>query len=107
MAKQPNLADLVAEVTIRALAHPAVQAAVLRRAQQIFPRAQHAAYKAGRIHFADNMRVETGVRPGTKSPTGLKRPYARVISTITPEQHAADSRRAKTSRTKILRSAAR
>ena len=67
--------------------------------------ARYLALKAGRPNFADAMRVVVGVRPGAKARGGLKRPYARIISTITPEQHAADNRTAKLSRTQILRRA--
>ena len=67
--------------------------------------ARYLALKAGRTNFADGLRVVVGVRPGAKARGGLKRPYARIISTITPEQHAADNRTAKLSRTQILRRA--
>jgi len=59
---------------------PEVAAALLAAAQRILPRAQRLAYAAGEKRFADALRVESGVRPGTKSPTGVKRPFARVIA---------------------------
>ena len=106
MAK-PAKGLTVHEAVNAALTHQTVLAALQARANQILGRARYNAYAAGRINFGDALRVETGRRPGTKSPTGLKRPYARVTATITPEQHKADSRNAKASRTKILRSSAR
>ena len=100
-------ARTIAEAVNAALTHPAIAAAVASRAQQVLGRARYEAYKAGRINFGDALRVEAGNRPGTKSPRGIKRPYARVTATITPEQHEADSRKAKASRTEILRRSAR
>ena len=100
-------ARTIAEAVSAALANPAVADALASRAQLVLSRARYEAYKAGRINFGDALRVEAGNRPGTKSPRGVKRPYARVKATITPAQHAADSRKAKASRTEILRRSAR
>ena len=36
--------------------------------------------QGARPDYADSLPFETGTRPGTKSPTGVKRPYARVIA---------------------------
>lgn len=87
------------------LASPAVRAAIEQAARSRLAKARYLALKAGRTNFADGLQVVVGVRPGAKARGGLKRPYARIISTITPEQHAADSRTAKLSRTQILRRA--
>lgn len=59
---------------------PEVAAALKATAERILPRAQRLAYEAGEIRFAEALRVETGTRPGTKSPKGVKRPFARVIA---------------------------
>lgn len=87
----------------QALAAPSVRAAILAAATERMKRAQYLAYKSGRIHFGDNMRVVAGVRPGSKAKYGQKRPYARIESTTTPDEQAADNRTAKLSRTQILR----
>ena len=100
--EQSSIAEAVFE---QAFASPAVRAAVEDAARSRLAKARYLALKAGRPNFAEAMRVAVGVRPGAKARGGLKRPYARIISTITPEQHAADSRTAKLSRTQILRRA--
>lgn len=97
----------VAEAINAAAAHAEVTKALASRAGQVLNRARYEAYKAGRVNFGDALRVEAGTRSGAKSPHGIKRPYARVIAAITPEQHKADSRKAKASRTEILRRSAR
>ncbi len=99
---QSSIAEVVFE---QAFASPAVRAAVEDAARSRLAKARYLALKAGRPNFAEAMRVVVGVRPGAKARGGLKRPYARIISTITPEQHAADNRTAKLSRTQILRRA--
>lgn len=58
-----------------------VRRALRDKAERVLPRAQRLAYAAGAKAFGDSLRVEEGTRPGTKSPTGIKRPYARVIAT--------------------------
>ena len=90
----------------QALAAPAVRAALARAAASRLARARYLAYKSGRINFGDNLRVVVGVRPGASAKYGLKRPFARITSTVTPEQHAADNRAARLSRTQILRRSA-
>ena len=90
----------------QALAAPSVRAAILAAATERMKRAQYLAYKSGRIHFGDNMRVVTGVRPGSKAKYGQKRPFARITSTVTEDEHAEDGRGAKLSRTQILRRSA-
>ena len=97
----------ITEAITAAAAHADVTRALASRAGQVLNRARYEAYKAGRVNFGDALRVETGTRSGAKSPHGIKRPYARVIAAITPERHKADSRKAKASRTEILRRSAR
>ena len=102
----PKPKSSITEVVLeQAFASPAVRAAVEDAARSRLAKARYLALKAGRPNFAEAMRVVVGVRPGAKARGGLKRPYARIISTITPEQHAADNRTAKLSRTQILRRA--
>lgn len=88
------------------MAAPSVKAAILAAANSRLVRARYLAYKAGRTHFGDSLRVVTGTRPGTKARYGQRRPFARIESAITAEQHAADNRTAKLSRTQILRRSA-
>lgn len=88
------------------LASRAVSAAILAAAGERFARAQYLAYKSGRMNFGNNMRVTTGVRPGSKAKYGQQRPYARIESSVTAEELAADNRTAKLSRTQIMRRSA-
>lgn len=55
--------------------------ALEQKAARMLPRAQRLAYSAGLPEFARSLRIESGIRPGTKSPKGLKRQYVRVIAT--------------------------
>lgn len=59
---------------------PQVLAAMKAKCERILPRAQRLALAAGLTDFADGLHIETGVRPGTKSPEGVRRPFARVIA---------------------------
>jgi len=59
---------------------PQVLEAMKAKCERILPRAQRLALAAGLTDFANGLYIETGVRPGTKSPEGVKRPYARVIA---------------------------
>ena len=97
----------IGELIAQAIAHPDVKTAIESRARARLSKAQYLAYKAGRLRFGDNLRVETGVRSGAKAKSGLKRPFARVTSTTTEEEQAADNRSASLSRTQILRRAAK
>ena len=85
---------------------PSVQAALLARARLLFGIAQTEAYKQGRVNLGDQMRITSGVRPGTKA-AGFRRSYARVESTLTEAQQKQDNARAKQSRAQIMRRAAR
>lgn len=60
------------------------------KAARMLPRAQRNAINAGLPKFARSLRIERGVRPGTKSPTGLKRQFVRIIAT---SEDAADYER--------------
>ncbi|MDU3736497.1 MAG: hypothetical protein E6586_08730 [Bifidobacterium scardovii] len=62
------------------LANPGVRKALNATARRLLPIAKRIAYKEHAPDYADSLRIETGTRPGTKSPTGVKRPYARVIA---------------------------
>lgn len=56
-------------------------------AARLLPICQRLALQEGCPEFAESLRIETGTRPGTKSPTGIKRPYARVIA---GSEHASE-----------------
>lgn len=58
---------------------PVVMARLVARARVALPAAQREAITAGAPGWARKLRIEEGVRPGAKSPTGIRRPYARVI----------------------------
>lgn len=62
------------------LQNPEVREALNDTAKRLLPICQRLAMQEGCDEFADSLRIETGTRPGTKSPTGIKRPYARVIA---------------------------
>ena len=85
---------------------PSVQAVLLARARLVFGIAQTEAYRQGRVNLGDQMRITSGVRPGTKA-AGFRRSYARVESTLTEEQQKQDNARGKQSRAQIMRRAAR
>lgn len=68
------------EINQRALQDPKVRKAIRDKAERMLPVAQRAALSAGALDVARSMKVEAGMRPGTKSPTGLKRPFARVVA---------------------------
>ena len=85
---------------------PSVQAALLAKARLVFGIAQTEAYKQGRVNLGDQMRITSGVRPGTKA-AGFRRSYARVESTLNEAQQKQDNARAKQSRAQIMRRAAR
>jgi hypothetical protein len=80
--------------------------ALERRATAMLSRTRALAYAANQPLFARALRVETGVRPGTQSRLGIRRSYARVTATLTPEI-IAEGRRAvragKPNRQMILR----
>lgn len=102
MAKVTITKDLLE----RAMGTDAVRQALAQRARLVHPRAVRAAADAGALEFAKRLRVEEGVRPGTKSPDGIRRPYARVIADMPEDARKADAR-SRRSRRSILRGSAR
>lgn len=64
-----------------------VRQTLVDTATRLLPICQRLALQEGCPDFADSLRVEMGTRPGTKSPTGIKRPYARVIA---GSEHASE-----------------
>lgn len=98
--------DLDQDFFQRVLDAPSVRAAVEAAGRSRLARAKYLAYKAGRKHFGDALRLEVGVRPGGRAKYGQRRPYARITASLTPEQVAEDNRRARQSRTQILRRSA-
>lgn len=62
-----------------AMNDPAVRAELRSLGRAVMDEVEREARAAGLIEFADGVRLETGQRPGTKSPEGLARPFARVL----------------------------
>lgn len=58
---------------------PAVRRALRSRATQVAARAKANASRQGLRQLSADIRVEEGIRPGTKA-QGFRRPYARVIA---------------------------
>lgn len=79
-----------------------VREALKNKADRVLPRSKAIAYSLGASGFAEALHVVEGTRPGTRSPSGLKRPYARVVATVTPQLKRTDGRTSLT-RTQILR----
>lgn len=79
-----------------------VRAALRAKANRVLPRAKAIAYSVGATEFAKALKVRDGTRPGTRSPSGFKRPYARVVAAVTPELKKKDGRTS-LSRQQILR----
>jgi len=61
------------------LTNPTVTAALDAKARRIAPIVKRIALKEGDREYAESVRVQSGRRPGLKSPTHIARPYARVI----------------------------
>lgn len=61
------------------LSNPAVRDALDAKARRIAPIVKRIALKEGDRAYAESVRIQTGRRPGAKSPTHIARPYARVI----------------------------
>lgn len=89
-----------------ALESSSVRARVDARAEAVLARAQRLALAAGAYEMAKELRIVRGVRPGSKSPTGIERPYSRVVAELSPEQRAADAG-AKLTHRQIMRRAFR
>ena len=84
---------------------PRVREALHARGRLLLPRAQRIAATADAPIFGKAVRLEEGTRPGVKSPTGLKRPYARITAPLS-EPVMREARRSRLSPQKILRRAA-
>lgn len=67
------------EISAQALASPQVRAGLRDRAAIALPRAKREALAAGDPEFAASLHIVEGTRPGAKSPTGIRRPFARVM----------------------------
>lgn len=61
------------------LSNPAVRDALDAKARRIAPIVKRIALKDGDRSYAESVRIQTGRRPGAKSPTHVARPYARVV----------------------------
>lgn len=88
-----------------AMGKPKVRAALKAKADRMLPTAKAVALSVGATEFADALRIAEGTRPGTNSPSGFKRPFARVIADVTPEMKKKDGRTQLT-RQQILRRSA-
>ncbi|MBM6622669.1 hypothetical protein JTF08_13720 [Micrococcaceae bacterium RIT802] len=93
---------LSAEKINEMMGSPAVRKAVAAKAARVLPRAKSLAYSSGADGTGKALEVIEGVRPGTKSPSGLRRPYARIRVEVTDEVREQD-RGSKLSRRQILR----
>ena len=69
------------------LRNPEVRKALNATARRLAPIVRRIAYQEGDPSYAESVRIEQGVRPGTKSPTGIRRPYSRVAI---GDEHAAE-----------------
>ena len=61
------------------LSNPAVTSALNATARRLAPIVKRIALKEDDRHYAESVRVVQGKRPGTKSPSHIQRPFARVI----------------------------
>ena len=86
------------------MASPQIRQKLQNKANRILPRAKALAYADGQTEFGKALSTTTGIRSGIKSPTGLRRPYARIGAQITPEMKKADGY-TKTTRQQLLRKA--
>jgi hypothetical protein len=68
------------DIVRQALQAPAVREGLRDRRDIVLARARREAFAAGATEFAESLHAESGTRPGTKSPTGIKRPFERVIA---------------------------
>lgn len=86
--------------------NPAVRAALRAKAARMLPNAQRVAAQAGANEFGRSLRVEEGVRPGTKARGGMRRTYVRIVGDATDEVDKEDAG-ASLTRQQILRRASR
>lgn len=82
-----------------------VRQALQAKARRILPTAKAIALSDGQTAFANALEISEGTRPGTRSPSGVKRSYARVTAQITDELKKADGYN-KLTRPQVLRRAA-
>jgi len=68
------------DVTAQALKSPKVRAELRKRRDVVLDKAFRIAMAGGHTKFALALRAEDGTRPGTKSSSGIRRPYSRVIA---------------------------
>lgn len=61
------------------LQNPAVRQALDATARRLVPILKSEALRDGDPAYAASVRMESGTRPGAKSPNGYRRPYARVL----------------------------
>ena len=97
MAKQP----VSPELFNRILDNPRVRQALRDKAARMLPRAKALAYQQGAVNFGDALEMQQGTRPGSGSPSGIARPYARITAELTPE--VEQDPRTPLTRRKILR----
>lgn len=79
---KPKPKVVISRATLDAAARtPEVRMALRQKRDRVHARAYRLAIAAGAPKFARALRKEGGTRPGTKSPSGIRRPYERVIAT--------------------------
>ncbi|WNM27551.1 hypothetical protein RN607_00695 [Demequina capsici] len=105
MASSRSFTGLSTKKLNEVLQAQAVRSALEARARRVLPRTRAIAYEVGASEFAGELHVEQGTRPGAKADGGLKRPYARIIAELTPEQRKKDGR-TRLTRRQILRKGA-
>ena len=101
MAKKTKITNATLDQVLQS---SAVKQALAARARIVLPRAQRMAAKAGAVEFSRRLKVEQGVRPGTKA-EGFRRPYARVSALVDDDVMNRD-RGSKLTRRQILRRSA-
>lgn len=100
--KELQITEATLDQVIRS---PQVRAALRAQGRILLPRAQRVAAQANAPLLGKALRMVDGTRPGTKSPTGLRRPYVRVTADLT-DPILKEARQAKLSPQKIMRRAA-
>lgn len=97
--KPPQISQ---ETLNQAMQSPKVRAALDAKAERILPRAKSNALRDGKRRFARALRISQGTRPGTGSPSGIQRSFARVGAEVTEEMRKIDGY-GKLTRQQILR----
>ncbi len=86
------LSDATIEGILDQAAHSTqVTEALDRKGQRVKARAAVLAAKAGMPGFSQSLTIETGTRPGEKSPKGIRRQYAEVGGTVPVGEHGTIS----------------